>query len=110
MQDVYSFVSFTTEIMDDKESRYIPKLGFQMMMRSDNTITYKYYEKEIGSHFMIMVKSAVSDNTKRSTLAQETIRRMVNTSEEESIETRTLILDKFNSKMENSGYCYNQRR
>ena len=52
----------------------------------------------------------MSWNAKRATLAQETIRRMLNTSEMVEQSERDSIIEKFILKLERSGYNVSQRK
>ena len=71
---------------------------------------YSFYEKEMGSKYCLMEASAMSWNAKRATLAQETIRRMLNTSEMVEQSERDSIIEKFILKLERSGYNVSQRK
>ena len=55
-------------------------------------------------------KSAMPEGTRRATLNQEMIRRMVNTSEMVDMEKRIDIIDKYAQKLINSEYSLEQTR
>ena len=63
-----------------------------------------YYEKPMSSQYCIKEASAMSGNTKWSSLSQEVIRRMKNTSGRVSHVTRESILTDYMRKLNRSGY------
>ena len=79
-------------------------------MRSDNKILYQYYEKPMVPNMVLHRRSAMPEGTRRSTLNQELIRRMINTSELVDIEKRIEIVDSYAQKLINSEYSLEQTR
>ena len=73
-------------------------------------IAYSFYEKPMSSPFSVMERSAQPENTKNSTLAQELIRRMLNTSEMIPQEERNVVVEKFILRLRRSGYNKDQVR
>ena len=74
-------------------------------MAADNTIDYKFFEKEIASKYVMMRNSAMSARVKMNCLTQEVIRRLRNTRESlDWDEVKAPILTKFCKKMARSGY------
>ena len=67
-------------------------------------ILYIFYEKEVANKHVIMKKSALAENTKVSSLTQDLIRRMKNTSEYLEQEERNCVVDTFAAKLYLSGY------
>ena len=88
---VFSFLKFTIELEEDFEEGYLPTLDIQIRVLEDGTTTYKYFEKPTNSNVMIQRRAALGESSKVSTLVQEIIRRMVNTSELESQTVRNEI-------------------
>ena len=57
----------------------------------------------------VIESSAINDNTKRATMAQELVRRMLNVSELLNQEERNSVIEKFMEKLKKSGYSKKQR-
>ena len=76
----------------------------------DNKILYQYYEKPMVPNMVLHRRSAMPEGTRRATLNQELIRRMVNTSEMVEIENRIEIVDRYAQKLINSEYSLEQTR
>ena len=110
MNSVYKNIQFTREICQDFRNGRLPTLDFTLWIeqgegeKTGDRVHYSFYEKELGSKFCIMEKGAMSEQMKRSTLSQEVIRRMVNTSEMVEQVERNKILEVFAEKMSRSGY------
>ena len=73
-------------------------------------IEYRFFTKPTGSKFVILENSAAPFQQKKSVLAQETVRRLMNTAEETDLNTRLSILNTFDDKMKRSGYSSTQRK
>ena len=73
-------------------------------------VLYEYYEKEMVSKRVINKDSALPERVKCTTLAQEVIRMMRNTSEIIREERKREQLTKFAVKLKNSGYNERNRR
>ena len=73
-------------------------------------IRYMYYEKEVTSKFCTLEVSAMSWNMKRAILSQETIRRLLNTSEEADNKIKDSILCNMSKRLWRSGYSSKQIR
>ena len=65
-------------------------------------------EKPMSSQFCTIETSAYSWEQKKTSLAQETARRMETTSEEANKETKLAILNSFRLKLKRSGYSNKQ--
>ena len=114
MNSVFQNIQFTTEIPSEFKDDKLPTLDFAMWIEEGGEqkgkIKYTFYEKEMGSKYCIMEKGAMPENTKNSTLSQEIIRRMMNTSELVSQGDRNQIVENFIVKMRKSGYNKDQIR
>ena len=82
----------------------MPTLDFEVKMREDGSITYRFYEKPMATPYCIMAEAAMSEESKKAILSQEVKRRMEHTEESEDMSVRIRILDDFNKKMKRSGY------
>ena len=71
MNGILGFLKFTTETEDDYEDGYIPTLDMSMRMMNDSTLTYKFYEKPMGSKLCVGNNIAMSEQAKELILSQE---------------------------------------
>ena len=71
---------------------------------------YIFYEKPMASSTVIQRRSAMPENMRVATLTQETIRRMMNTSERIELQERIEVIDNYGMKLVNSGYSLDQSR
>ena len=67
-------------------------------------ILYSYFEKPTCPNRVVQKETALSKQSIRSTLTQETIRRLKNCSKALPLEEKKLILSQFAQKMINSGH------
>ena len=93
MNSIYRNIQFVREIPEDFDDKKLPTLDFKMWLddaTSENTerddskknIKYTFFEKPMASPFSVMEKSALPDNSKTATLAQELVRNPLPKSEE----------------------------
>ena len=107
MNSIFPNIQFTTEIPEDFHDGRLPTLDCTIWLENGR-IMYSFYEKEMNSPFCILEQSALPDNTKISSLSQDVVRRMLNTSELVPQEERNNIVEKFISKLRRSGYRKDQ--
>ena len=103
MNDVMTFLDFTTEIEDDFADRKLPTLDVKVWIR-DGIIEYEFYEKPMAANTVLHAKTALSEQTKFSSLTQEVVRRLVHTSRRLEHSTRMEVLETLCQKMANSGH------
>ena len=108
MNSVFTNIQFTKEIPEDFKSGRLPTLDFAMWLEGKGKIKYSFYEKEVNSKFCVMEKAAMAEMSKISTLAQDLIRRMVNTSDMIEQAERNEIIEKYIVKLRTSGYSTTQ--
>ena len=70
----------------------LPTLDFDCWV-IDNKIYYSFFQKSMARKTVIHKQSALSEKTKVTSLSQDLIRRMKNTSEDVPIEERIAIID-----------------
>jgi hypothetical protein len=73
-------------------------------------VLFQYFEKAMVPNMVLHRRRAMPEATRRATLKQELIRRMVNTSEMVSNERRVEIVNKYAEKLMNSEYPLDQTR
>ena len=75
-----------------------------MRVSPTNKIEYKYYEKATCSNRTVQSQSAMNYNSKVQILSNDTVRRLLNTSEEMGAEARGVVIDQYAHKLKSSGY------
>ena len=100
---ILDFIRVTYDTCTDHESRKLPILDLQCWVEG-RVVFHMYYEKPCASQYFIKEASAMSANTKWSSLSQEIIRRMKNTSRRVAHEIRENILTDCMRKLKRSGY------
>ena len=115
-------LKFTVETQEDFEKGQLPTLDtslklVEMEIQTETghvvkykQIVYEFYSKPTGSKFTLLESSATPNQQKKSTLSQEIVRRLLDTSEEAPLEKKLEILNNFDNKLEVSGYDARQRR
>ena len=99
-------IELTVESELDYSSGYLPTLDLQTRVREDNQIEFKFYEKPMSSGLVIQSGTALSQQTIFTSLRQNLIRRLLNTSEHMSAEVRMQIVENFTQSLINSGHRF----
>ena len=73
-------------------------------------MSYSFFSKPMGSKFNILETSAASYQSKKASLSQEVVRRLLNTDEERPQEEKIEIIDEYCRKLEGSGYSKDQQK
>ena len=89
---------------------WLPTLDLKIRMTEENKCLFLYFEKSMTPDMVLHSRSAMPEATRRSTLNQELIRRMVNTSEMIDMKERVAVIDKYAVKLMNSEYTLEQTR
>ena len=113
MNNVFSYIKFTKEMEKDfrEEDGYNPTLDLSMKLDKDSrAVIYRYYEEPMANERCLDKLSAISYQSKMAILSQDVVRRMMNMCEEEEQEMRNDILNKYDSRMEKSGYSTPERK
>ena len=110
MNSICDFLVLTMESGDDFPGGRLPTLDLNIWVGEDNITRYIFFEKPMASSMVIQRRSAMPENMRVSTLTQEVIRRMMNTSERLDQEERNDVIDTYARKLVNSGYSLEQSR
>ena len=113
LQDIMNGICGWLNLTMENESMFggtLPTLDLQLWVREDNKVMFMYYEKGMIPDMVIHRRSAIPESTRRSTLNQELIWRLTNTSEMVSNEVRVGIIDKYAQKLINSEYSLEHTR
>ena len=102
-------IQMTFDTPSRNVSKMMPVLDLQIWVDC-NQVRFKFYEKPMASDYVLQRWSALSWNTKKSALAGEVSRRLLNCSPELKDEHyENEVLDKFRWKLMLSGYCEKER-
>ena len=91
-ESVYDWLCFTVDTEEEHEDRKVPMLDICMWRQGMNIINHSFYEKDSASQKVMEYKSAMGIKTKVTTLTQEVIRRMRNTSRQATAQDSIEIL------------------
>ena len=108
MMGLENFLNFTMETHENFDSGWLPTLDTDIRVTEQNIVDYNFYEKPMASNMCIQKKSAMEENSKMKTLANDLTRRLLNTSERLSMDERIKVVDDYSQKLFNSGYTLEQ--
>ena len=100
---ILNMLQFTQDHPGAHRSGWMPCLDLQVRVKEDQ-IQFKYFEKQCSNNYVIMERSAMSLSSKRTSLVQEGLRRMVNTSSALPDEIWRSVMEDFLVKLMRSGY------
>ena len=104
MQGVYSFLKFTTETGEDFGDDWLPTLDLSLKVDARGQVLWKFYEKPTASEVTVQARSAMGFLVKGQILANDLVRRLLNTSESLPQEERRLVIDDYARKLRRSGH------
>ena len=107
MNHVHKNLHFTMETAEDFPSGRLPTLDMEIWVEK-RRIMYKFWEKPMATKSVIHRESVLSENSKISSLSQEIMRRMKNTSEDVHMKERIEVVDQYCRKLLSSGYANDQ--
>jgi hypothetical protein len=103
MNSVMSFLRFTQEIGEDFPDNKLPSLDTKIWVENW-VILFEFFEKSMSTNLVVHAKSALSEEVKLSSLAEEAARRLRNTSRRLADANRMEVLERFCTKMSTSGH------
>ena len=109
MDSIYGNLKVEMEHAEQFEDRTLPTLDFKMFVQ-DNKVLYSFYQKPVANKCVIHKDSALGMNMKIASHTQNLIRRMKNTSEDVSMETRMAVINEYNQQLTMSGWGEELRR
>jgi hypothetical protein len=101
--DIWPEIQWTMDVPSNHPNRRMPMLDLQVGLQ-DGEIVFEFYGKVVNTPYCIPARSAHSWKTKRSSLVQEGVRRLLNTSRNSPVERRRDIMEQWDRKMRYSGY------
>ena len=99
---VINFLNFTTESEHEFETGYLPTLDMETKVDDRGMIKYRFFRKPTCNNIVIQNGTSLPRNTIFSSLRQEVIRRLSNTSADADIKLKIRILEDFIQLMRNS--------
>ena len=97
-------VTFETPCKYDDNKLRVLDLKMWVNHNEGERIDFEFYSKPVSNELVIMNKSAMPENFKRTTLTQECLRRLRNTKKELGPDHQNIHLNEFMSKLKKSGY------
>ena len=105
MNSLIEFIQFEGEDGSMFENSRLPTLDVEIWVcEESNTVKHSFFEKPTCPNRVVQKDTALNEESVRSTLVQETVRRLKSCSRNLPIEEKQLILSKFAQKMRNSGF------
>ena len=109
MNSIYSNLKFEMETESMFSNGRLPTLDFTCWV-VNNKVLYSFFQKPMARKTVINRQSALSEKTKVTSLSQDLIRRMKNTSEDLPMDERIAIIDEYTKQLIASGYSLNQTK
>ena len=109
MNSVMDFLTFTGESPSDFDNGRLPTLDCSIFSQGGR-IRHVFFEKSMRTDKCLDANTALSQQSLRSSLRQEIVRRLLNTDLETPISEVVVILDNFYVKMAKSGHPHDQIR
>ena len=106
LSSVFDFLNFTAESGEEFENLYLPTLDVQIKVLPNGRLTFKHYYKPMVNNIVLENGTALSKGTVFSSLRQDLVRRLLNTSLEESLDTRLEVIEDFTQLLTNSKHRY----
>ena len=86
------------------DNKKLPTLDLQIWITKDGFVEFEFYEKPMAANTVLDARTALSDNTKYSSLSQEVVRRLMHTSRRLEASRRVEKLEELSQKMANSSH------
>ena len=106
LNDVWSFLKFTSEKESDYADGFLPTLDFSIKVVNSGRIQYKFYRKKMASNLVLQIGTALSNACIFSSLRQDLVRRLVNSSFELGFKYRCDMVEDYIQLMVNSGHKF----
>ena len=81
MNEICNILTLTLESCSDFDDNKLPKLDLNIWVTAENITLWQFYSKPMACNHVIQKETAMPENIKITTLNQEVIRRIINTSE-----------------------------
>ena len=81
MGGIEEYLSFTVESGEEFKDGWLPTLDVSLRVDENNTVQFKFYEKDTCSKKTVQKDSAMEENSKIQTVSNDLVRRLNNTRE-----------------------------
>ena len=81
MSGIEDYLEFTVESAMDFKEDWLPTLDTSLKISKDNIIMYRFFEKTTTSSMTVQVNTAMEENSKMMIVAQDLVRRLLNSKE-----------------------------
>ena len=110
MKGLASYLQFTNKTGNDYADGGLPTLDTNLIVGSNNQILYKYYEKPTTTITTVRMSTAMAENPKMQCLANDLVRRLLNTKEDIPSSYRAEVVDRYRTILLTSGHNLDQTR
>ena len=104
VKGVAEYLNFTFETGQDFEDGWLPTLDTNLRVTEGNQVEYKYFEKPTTTNTTLRKTTAMNENTKIQCLANDLVRRLLNTRAELPSMYREEVVNGYATKLLSSGY------
>ena len=104
IQGVLAFLRFTTEVGEEFEDGWLPTLDVSLKVNEGGKVMWKFYEKPTTSETTVQGRSAMGASNKSQILANDLVRRLLNTGEGLPDTEVTRVVDGYAVKLLKSGH------
>ena len=104
------YLHFTVESGADYGDGWLPTLDTSLVVSNNNMVNYRYFEKPTTTNTTLRSTTAMEENSKMQCLANDLVRRLLNTKAELPSSVREEVVDKYGMKILTSGYSKEQTK
>ena len=117
MNSINSDIQITVELPEESSSKTLPVLDIQCWVekkkendsrtergKPTQKLLYNFYMKPMASKLCLMRRSAMPENTRHHSLANEMVRMMKNVTEMVNQDVRNRVVDSYSARLKMSGY------
>ena len=105
MQEVFSFLKLTTEVGEDYPDDWLPTLDVSLKVeQEDGEVLWRFYEKPTTAPTTVQGRSAMGVVSKTQILANDLVRRLLNTCPKLPVSEVEKVVDDYAKKLVRSGH------
>ena len=108
LMGVVDYLKFTVESGEEYVDGWLPTLDVSLKVDKDNSVQFKFFEKDTCSRKTVHKDSAMEENAKIQTVSNDLVRRLCNTRESMGAVELGAVVDGYGQKLTNSGYTQDQ--
>ena len=104
--DVFDFLNFTTESAEEFNDQFLPTLDVKVKVLDGGCVIFRHFSKPMINNIVLQNGTALSKGIVFSSLRQDLVRRLLNTSAGEDIQHRISVIDEFIQLLVNSNHRF----